>query len=414
MELTAEPLNLRLATPFRIARGVQHEAHNVLVRLEADGLTALGEAAPKSYYGETRESALAAIAQFAGRLGDDLFAVEEIMAGLDQTLYGNPAAKAAVDMALYDLMGQRLGVPVYRIFGLSAARAPYTSYTISIDTPAEMARRAMQAREYPILKVKLGTRHDLEIVQAIRDVTDAALRVDANAAWTPKEAIATINALAPYNVELVEQPVARGDLEGLRLVRESVPVPIVADESCVTLEDVARVAGCVDGINIKLMKCGGLHHALEMIHAARAHHLRVMLGCMIESSIAITAAAHLTPLVDYADLDGALLLAHDPYEGVGLRGGKIALPDRPGLGVRPRQGAHGALGAQTGQRSLPRREPAGKRQIPVSQEAAESGESGYESGHESDGSNESDGRETVAKPGAASPTAASIRREEEQ
>ncbi len=169
-------------------------------------------------------------------------------------------------------------------------------------------------------------------------MTDATLRVDANAAWTPKEAIARINALAPYDIEFFEQPVARGDLEGLRLVRENVPVPIIADESCVSLDDVARVAGCVDGINIKLMKCGGLHHALKMIHAARAHQLQVMIGCMIESSIAITAAAHLTPLVDYADLDGALLLADDPYEGVSLPGGKIVLPERPGLGVRPRLG----------------------------------------------------------------------------
>jgi L-alanine-DL-glutamate epimerase-like enolase superfamily enzyme len=386
MELSAEPLNLRLATPFRIARGVQHEAHNVLVWLEEDALTGLGEAAPRSYYGETRESALAAIAQFARWLGDDLFAVEEIMAGLDRTLHGNPAAKAAVDMVLYDLIGQRLGVPVYRLFGLSAARTPHTSFTIGIDTPAEMARRALQARDYPILKVKLGTRHDLEIVQAIRDVTDAALRVDANAAWTAKEAIATINTLAPYRIELVEQPVAREDLEGLRLVRENVPVPIIADESCVTLEDVARVAGCVDGINIKLMKCGGLHHALEMIHAARAHHLRVMLGCMIESSIAITAAAHLTPLVDYADLDGALLLAHDPYEGVGLRGGKIALPDRPGLGVRPRQatqempGVQGGQSEQTGRRGQARHEPAGGR---------------HASAPGSNRSEESDGHETA-------------------
>jgi L-Ala-D/L-Glu epimerase len=351
MDLTAEPLDLKLAAPFRIARGVQHEAHNVLVRLDADGLTGLGEAAPKTFYGETREGALAAIAHFAGHLGDDPLAIEEIMAALDRTLHGNPAAKAAVDMALYDLVGQRLGVPVYRLFGLSAARAPHTSYTISLDSPAEMARQALNAHEYPILKIKLGTRHDLAIVQAIREVTDATLRVDANAAWTAKDAIATINALAPYNVELVEQPVARDDLEGLQLVRENVPIPIFADESCVTLEDVARVAGRVDGINIKLMKCGGLHRALAMIHSARAHHLRVMLGCMIESSLAITAAAHLTPLVDYADLDGALLLAHDPYEGVSLQGGAIVLPDLPGLGVRPRQAASGAP------RAAPQKQP---------------------------------------------------------
>jgi L-alanine-DL-glutamate epimerase-like enolase superfamily enzyme len=337
MRLNAEPLDLALATPFRIARSVQHEAHNVLVRLEADGATGLGEAAPKEYYGETRAGALEAVAHLAGHLGDDPFALEAILDALDDALHANPAAKAAVDMALHDLVGRRLGVPVYRLLGLSAERAPHTSYTISIDTPEAMARRARQARDFTVLKIKLGSSNDLETVRAIRAASDARLRVDANAAWTAKEAIATLNALAPYDIELVEQPVARGDLEGLRLVREHVPIPVFADESCVTLEDIPRLVGRVDGINIKLMKCGGLRHAVRMIHAARAHHLRVMLGCMIESSLAITAAAHLTPLVDYADLDGALLLAHDPFEGVEVRAGRLVLPDRPGLGVRPRR-----------------------------------------------------------------------------
>jgi L-alanine-DL-glutamate epimerase-like enolase superfamily enzyme len=348
MELVAEPLDLKLAIPFRIARSVQHEARNVLARLEVDGLTGIGEGAPKSYYGETPEGALDALRYFGRNLGDDPLLIEDIVARLDRLLAGNAAAKAAIDMALYDLIGQRLGVPVYRLFGLNPARAPYTSYTISIDTPEEMAQRALRAQEYPILKVKLGTRHDLKIVQAIREVSDATLRVDANAGWTPKEAIRMIHMLEPYNIEFVEQPVARGDLEGLRLVREHVALPIIADESCVTPEDVARVAPYVDGINIKLMKCGGLHRALEMIHAARAHHLQVMIGCMVESSLAITAAAHLTPLADYADLDGALLLAQDPYEGVTLRGGKIVLPDRPGLGVRARAGGARRPGRREG------------------------------------------------------------------
>jgi L-alanine-DL-glutamate epimerase-like enolase superfamily enzyme len=338
VRLTAEPLDLELAAPFRIARSVQREAHNVLVRIEADGIVGIGEAAPKAFYGETRPGALAALDLFADELGDDPAAIADITSRLDHLLHGNAAAKAAVDMALYDLIGQRLGVPVYRLLGLSAAQTPVTSYTISIDTPENMARAARHAREYSVLKIKLGTPHDLEMVRAIRDVTDVALRVDANAAWTPKQAITTINALAPYHIELVEQPVARGDLAGMRLVREHVSVPIIADESCVTLEDVPRVAACADGINIKLMKCGGLYHALQMIHAARAHHLQVMLGCMIESSLAITAAAQLSPLADYADLDGALLLAQDPYDGVSVQGGKLVLPDRPGLGVRPRPG----------------------------------------------------------------------------
>jgi L-alanine-DL-glutamate epimerase-like enolase superfamily enzyme len=342
MRLSAEAYNLALAQPFRIARSVQREAHNVLVRVEADGLMGLGEGAPKSYYGETRAGALAAIEALAGALGDDPLALEDITERMDTVIAGNAAAKVAIEMALYDLAGQRLGVPVWRLLGLSASRAPLTSYTVSIDTPERMAASAKAlATAYPVLKIKLGTPQDLAIVRAIRDVTDATLRVDANAAWTPKQAIATINALAPYGIEFFEQPVARGDIAGLRLVREHVDVPIFADESCVTLGDVPRMAGVVDGINIKLMKCGGLRHAVRMIHTARAHHLRVMLGCMIESSIAITAAAHLTPLVDFADLDGALLLAHDPYAGVEVRQGRLILPERPGLGVvaRPATGA---------------------------------------------------------------------------
>src|SRR5207248_777701 len=195
-----------------------------------------------------------------------------------------------------------------------------------------MAKKALLARDYPILKVKVGTKQDIENLKAIRDVSSATIRVDANTAWMPKEAIKMINALIPYNIEFVEQPIAPHDLNGLKLVRENVPVPIIADESCVTVEDIPRVAEYVDGINIKLMKCGGISHALKMISVARAHNLRIMLGCMIESSLAITAAAHLTPLVDYADLDGNLLIDNDPYEGVKVVNGKLMLPDGPGLG----------------------------------------------------------------------------------
>jgi len=343
MRLTSEPLDLPLANPFRIARGVQTSGRNVLLRLHDGEREGLGEAAPSAYYGETRETVEAALARFAEALGEDPLQHEDIMAEAGRLLGKNGAAKAALDMALYDLAGKRLGVPLYRLLGLNPARTPVTSFTLGIDTPVEMARKAEAARDHPILKIKVGTPYDVEIVRAIRDVTDATLRVDANAAWTAKRAIATINALAPYGIEFVEQPVAAGDLEGLRLVRENVPIPVIADESCVTLEDVARVAGRADGINIKLMKCGGVAHALKMIHAARAHDLSVMLGCMAaESSLAITAAAHLAPLADYADLDGPLLLASDPFAGVRYERGKLLLPDGPGLGVRPREAPIGA------------------------------------------------------------------------
>ena len=336
MELIAQTLDLTLNVPFRISRGVQNVAHNVLVHIEDDGMTGIGEAAPSGYYGEKCESVLMALSYFAEHLGDDPLLIEDISADLSQVMRGNAAARASVDMALYDLMGQRLGVPVYQLLGLNPARTPLTSFTIGLDTPAEMARKAREAAQFPVLKIKLGTANDLEIVKAIREATDARLRVDANAAWTPKQAIRTINALEPYNIEFVEQPVPASDLNGLQLVREHTSVPIFADESCVTLEDVPQMAGRVDGINVKLMKCGGISQALKMIATARAHHLQVMLGCMVESSVAITAAAQISPLVDYADRDGALLVANDPFEGVQIERGRMTLPDRPGLGVRRR------------------------------------------------------------------------------
>lgn len=337
MHIDAKPIDLKLTTPFRIARGVQTVASNAIVQINHNGYTGYGEAAPDEFYGEDVETVLACVARFAGNLGNDPFAIEDVMNQLDKIIRLNPAAKAAVDMALYDLVGKMLGVPLYKLLGLNAAHAAHTSFTLGIDSPTEMAKKALKAIDYPILKVKVGTRHDLDNIKAIREVSQAVIRVDANTAWTAKEAIQAINALAPYTIEFVEQPVAPRDLAGLKLVRENVPLPIIADESCVTVEDIPRVAECVDGINIKLMKCGGLRHALKMIHVARAHNLRVMIGCMIESSLAITAAAHLTPLVDYADLDGHLLIDNDPYVGVGVLNGKLILPEGPGLGVKARE-----------------------------------------------------------------------------
>ena len=340
MHISAHPLDLKLITPFRISRGVQDISPNVIVEIHHQNIKGIGEASPAEYYGESQESVLACIELFRhdlDALNDDPFALEDIMLKLDNTIGLNPSAKASVDMALYDIIGKMLGVPVYKLLGLNAANTPYTSFTIGLDSPAQMAKKAAAAKDYPVLKVKLGTKNDLDIIKAIRDVSAATLRVDANTAWTVKEAIQKINALAPYNIEFIEQPVPSHDLKGLKLIHDNVPVPIIADESCVVVEDVPRVAECVDGINIKLMKCGGIRNALKMIHVARAHHLSIMIGCMIESSLAITAAAHLTPLVDYADLDGQLLIERDPYEGVRVEQGKLVLPDEAGLGVRERK-----------------------------------------------------------------------------
>jgi L-alanine-DL-glutamate epimerase-like enolase superfamily enzyme len=334
LHIDAKPVDLKLTTPFRISRGVQNTSPNVIVQISHGEYVGYGEAAPDEYYGENQETVLACITAFAGNLGDDPFLIDDIMRHLEKVIRHNPSAKAAVDMALYDLVGKMLNVPLYKLLGLNPKQTPHTSFTIGIDTPTEMAKKALLAKEYPILKIKVGTKHDLDIIQAIREVTNAVVRVDANTAWTPKEAIKMINELAPYNIEFVEQPIAPHDLTGLKLIRDNVPVPIIADESCVIVEDIPRLAECVDGVNFKLMKSNGITNILKMIHVARAHNLRVMIGCMIESSLAITAAAHLTPLVDYADLDGHLLIDNDPYEGVKVINGKLILPEAPGLGVQ--------------------------------------------------------------------------------
>lgn len=343
MRLTAHPIELHLTDPFRISRSVQHVASNVVVEVSHHGVIGLGEAAPSKYYGERSETVRAALPGFAEALGDDPFQHEEVMARLEQVLRLQPAAKAAIDMALYDLQGKLLNVPLYTLLGLNPQRTPLTSFTIGLASPAEMARKAQAASAYPIFKVKVGTQNDVENIKAIREVSQATIRVDANGGWTPKEAIRTINALAPYNIEFVEQPVIAHDLAGLKLVRENVDVPIFADESCVALEDIPRLSECVDGVVLKLMKSNGIAAVLKMIHAARACHLKIMLGCMIESSLAITAAAHLTPLVDYADLDGNLLVSDDPYRGVTVADGKLILPTGPGLGVQNARTTHTSI-----------------------------------------------------------------------
>lgn len=333
MKLDVQSFNLQLTTPFRISRNVQYTASNVLVQITHEGVTGIGEAAPSSHYGEDRETVLAVLALLSNELGDDPFALEDILNHANHVIRLNPSAKAAIDMALYDLVGKLLNVPVYKLLGLSTVNMPLTSFTIGIDTPENMAKKALAAREYPILKIKVGTKNDVANLKAIREVSNAVIRVDANTAWTPKEAVREINKLAEFNLEFVEQPVSPHDLAGLKYVRDHVPLPIITDESSITVEDIPRLADCADGINIKLMKCGGLYHALKMIHVARAHNLKIMIGCMIESSLAITAAAHLTPLLDYVDLDGHLLVNDDPFTGVKVVEGKLVLPEGPGLGV---------------------------------------------------------------------------------
>ena len=321
---------LHLKAPFKIARRATDTSRQV-VSVEIDG--GIGETAPARFYGETAETVSVALEILAPAISGDLDAIHDVMETLETTLGGNYAAKSAIDMALHDRLGKKLGVPLYQLWGLNPHKTPCTSFTIGLDEPEVMAEKTRRAEMYPILKVKLGTPRDIEIIQKLRDVTDKPIYVDANTAWTPKEAVRKIKELAQYGVELIEQPTEPSDLAGLRFVREHSELPIIADESVKRASDIPTLAECVDGINIKLVKCGGLLEARRMISVARAHGLSVMLGCMIESSLGITAAAHLTPLLDYADLDGHLLIANDPYTGVTLDKGKLILPKRPGIGV---------------------------------------------------------------------------------
>lgn len=339
IDLAYDALDLRLHVPFTIARHTQTIAQNTRVRLTDGDLVGIGEAAPSEHYGEVPGTVPAFLEQLRSHLkGAGAVRISTLHAAMDEVARHNPAAKAAVDMAVYDLLGKRFGVPVYEILGLDPFHTPRTSFTIGIDTPQVMAQKAASARQYPILKVKIGTPNDAANLEAIRAVRpDAVIRVDANAAWTAKEAVHHIEELLTYELEFVEQPVPGDDLEGLGYVRSALPIPVIADESCVVPADVPRVAPYVDGINIKLMKCGGIYPALQMIHLAHAYQLHIMMGCMIESSIAITAAAHLAPLIDFADLDGNLLIDDDPYIGVTVVEGKLILPETPGLGVRPAQ-----------------------------------------------------------------------------
>jgi len=333
VKLTWEPVELKLRHTFTISRSSMDAARNVMVRLEHDGIVGIGEAPPSEYYGQDQKTVMAALDKIKGELGRDPFLIEDILENLTSKFAGDLAAVAAVDMALHDWLGKKLGQPLWRILGLNPASTPVTSYTIGIDTTEKMVDKVREAPEFPILKVKVGTDRDDEILSAIREETDRTIRVDANAAWQPREAAHRIQALAAYDLEFVEQPVPAGSPESLRRVRESVDLPVISDESSVVPEDVPGLFGCVDGINIKLSKCGGIRQALKMINTARSAGLKVMLGCMIESSVAITAAAQLSPLADYADLDGNLLVSNDPARGVAVNRGRLVLPEGPGLGV---------------------------------------------------------------------------------
>ncbi|MES3034220.1 MAG: dipeptide epimerase [Gemmatimonadota bacterium] len=342
MRLETEVVTVHTTHPFVIARGGSSEWRVVWVRLiDADGLEGWGEAAPSRFYGETADTVLAALERLRTIIESaDAADIEQVEVAMAQALRFNAAARCAVSAALHDLQGKRLGVPLWKLWGLTPSASPRSSFTIAIasddDTLRTRVREATSAG-YPILKVKLGSDRDRRIIQLVRDeAPDAILRVDANAAWTPKHTLGMAPLLQELGVEFIEQPLAPQDLDGLRFVRERCALPIVADESCLLASDVAKLVGVVDGVNLKLAKCGSLREALRIIHTARAHGMMVMAGCMIETSLGITAAAHLAPLLDCVDLDGAALLRDDPFVGATITRGVVSLPTTPGLGVTRR------------------------------------------------------------------------------
>ena len=342
MRLETEVVTIHTTHPFVIARGGSSEWRVVWVRLiDGDGFEGWGEAAPSRFYGETADTVLAALERLRPIVeGANAADIEQVEVAMVQALRFNAAARCAVSAALHDLQGKRLGVPLWHLWGLTPSACPRSSFTIAIaaddDTLRARVREAVAAG-YPIIKVKLGSDRDRRIIQLVRgEAPDAILRVDANAAWTPKQTLAIAPLLQELGVEFIEQPLAPQDLDGMRFVRERCALPIVADESCLVASDVAKLVGVVDGVNLKLAKCGSLREALRIIHTARAHGMLVMAGCMIETSLGITAAAHLAPLLDCVDLDGAALLRDDPFIGATIARGMVTLPTAPGLGVTRR------------------------------------------------------------------------------
>jgi len=333
MELSFEPYELQMAHTFTVAAGSRTTTPDVLVRIEYDGFTGYGEASMPPYLGHTVGEAASFLSKVDLGQFKDPFDIEEIHGYVDGLAKGNEPAKAAVDIALHDLVGKLYGQPLWRIWGYNARKAPNTSYTIGIDTPEVVAEKTKEALgRFKVLKVKVGLGTDKEMIETIRSVTDVPLVVDANRGWKDRlEALDMLYWLKEHGVKMVEQPMT--SLDDNAWLKERSPLPLYADESVQHLADIDKVAGAFHGINIKLMKCGGLYEARQMLSYARAKGMQVMIGCMVETSCAVTAAAQLSPAMDFADLDGNILITNDPFKGVTVKNGQLILPDAPGLGL---------------------------------------------------------------------------------
>ena len=334
MKFRFYPYTLELKHTFTIATSSRTTTPVMMVELEQDGIIGYGEASMPPYLGETQDTAHAFLSRVDLQRYDSLFLLEDILTDVDAVAPGNNAAKAAVDIALHDWLGKKMGYAWYQIWGLDPAKTPLTTFTIGIDTKEVVRQKVHEADMFKVLKVKLGRENDKEMIETIREVTDKPLRADANQGWKDKtHALKMIEWLATKNVQFVEQPMPKEMVEEHAWLKERSPLPIIADESVVRLSDVRKAYGAYHGINIKLMKCTGMSEAYKMVLLARALEMKVMLGCMTETSCAISAATQLSPLVDYADLDGAALIKNDLFRGATIVEGRMVLPTGPGIGV---------------------------------------------------------------------------------
>ncbi len=338
MKLALEHIRLKPHYPFRISRETQKERDVFVFEMTWEGLTGYGEASPSPYYGEDEKTVVSAIGMVRRKLRGDPDSLRKRIADgdLSETLREHASVRAGLDIALWDIIGKRANKPLHELLGIDPTKTPATSFTIGIDAPDVIDRKVDDAAPYRILKMKMGFLGDMAILDRVAARSGKILRVDANEGWDIETALQMCRELGEKRIEFVEQPIPHENEEDLCVLKRLSPIPVILDESVRTAADVTARRDQGHGINVKLMKCGGLTPALAMIEEARRVNLKVMLGCMIETSIAITAAAHLSPLVDYADLDGNLLVDNDPFTGVTVQNGKLVLPHGPGLGVKRR------------------------------------------------------------------------------
>ncbi len=335
LKLSFEPYNLQLKHVFTLATSSRSTTPVKLIKIEFEGFTGYGEASMPPYLGETQKSAAKFLSNLNLEQFTDPFRMDEILEYVDNSTPENSAAKASVDIALHDLTGKIINQPWHKIWGFSEENTPDTSFTIGIDTNEIVKQKVKEAAEFNILKVKLGRDNDKEMIETIRSVTDVALCVDINQGWNDKKhALDMVFWLQERGIEFVEQPMPKEMLDEIAWLTQNSPLPIIADEALQRLSDVKTTIGVYSGINIKLMKCTGMREAHKMVNLARANQMKVMIGCMTETSCAVSAAAQLSPKADWADLDGNLLISNDPYKGMEVIDGKITLNNLPGIGIK--------------------------------------------------------------------------------